>query len=100
MEGRWVATGRDERQGGVTSRQVSDLRGAIVTRDVSVLEAGDLAPADGRLIDAFGLSTSEAPLTGESAVTNRTWCGEESRRFVRSETGVKWQVPCWRYFIR
>ena len=38
----------------------------IVPGDLVVIEAGDRIPADGRFIQAYGLSTQEAVLTGES----------------------------------
>ncbi len=38
----------------------------IVPGDLVLIEAGDHIPADGRFIRAFGLSTQEAALTGES----------------------------------
>lgn len=38
----------------------------VVRGDLLVLDAGDLVAADARLIEAFALRTSEAPLTGES----------------------------------
>jgi Ca2+-transporting ATPase len=39
----------------------------IVIGDVVVLVAGDVVPADARLLETFNLSTNEASLTGESA---------------------------------
>ena len=39
----------------------------IVPGDLLVLEAGDVAAADARLLTAHALTTNEAPLTGESA---------------------------------
>ncbi|WP_052295978.1 cation-translocating P-type ATPase [Pseudothermotoga thermarum] len=38
----------------------------IVPGDVVILEAGNYVPADGRVVEAVNLSTSEAALTGES----------------------------------
>ncbi|MFO0900675.1 MAG: cation-transporting P-type ATPase [Pirellulales bacterium] len=39
---------------------------AVVPGDVVELTSGDLAPADGRLVQVVDLQTDEAPLTGES----------------------------------
>src|SRR5262245_37670632 len=44
----------------------------IVPGDVLVLEAGDVAAADARLLTAHALSTNEAALTGESAPVDKS----------------------------
>jgi Ca2+-transporting ATPase len=44
----------------------------IVPGDVLVLEAGDVAGADARLLTAHALSTNEAALTGESAPADKS----------------------------
>src|SRR4051812_30347238 len=44
----------------------------IVPGDVLVLEAGDVTAADARLRTAHGLTTNEAPLTGESTPVEKT----------------------------
>ncbi|MFN9367934.1 MAG: cation-translocating P-type ATPase [Planctomycetia bacterium] len=48
----------------VTARQ-------LVPGDRILLEAGDRVPADGRLLEAYGLVVQEAPLTGESAAVEK-----------------------------
>jgi P-type Ca2+ transporter type 2C len=40
---------------------------ALVPGDIVLLEAGDVVPADGRLVEETGLEVQEAALTGESA---------------------------------
>jgi Ca2+-transporting ATPase len=43
----------------------------IVPGDVVPLEAGSRIPADGRIIESFGLQVNESPLTGESMPVNK-----------------------------
>jgi len=38
----------------------------VVPGDVLLLEAGDIVPADARVVESISLATGEAPLTGES----------------------------------
>ena len=45
---------------------------AIVPGDILVLEAGDVAAADARLLTAHALSTNEAALTGESTPVDKS----------------------------
>ena len=44
----------------------------LVPGDVIIVESGDKIPADARVIEAFGLQTTEASLTGESTPVNKT----------------------------
>ena len=44
----------------------------LVPGDVLLLEAGDVAAADGRIIDNFSLQVNESALTGESENINKT----------------------------
>jgi Ca2+-transporting ATPase len=52
----------------------------LVPGDMILLEAGDKVPADGRLIEASGLTTTEASLTGESTpvMKNTALCSDDS----------------------
>ena len=55
---------------GGTVHQVSVKQ--LVPGDVVLLEAGDVVPADARLIEAHQLKINEASLTGESVATEKT----------------------------
>ena len=44
----------------------------LVPGDLIVLEAGDVVPADGRLLECPNLRVNEAPLTGESVPVDKT----------------------------
>jgi Ca2+-transporting ATPase len=52
-------------------RVVEISAGLLVPGDVFFLEAGNRVPADGRLLDAFGLKIQEAALTGESVAADK-----------------------------
>jgi len=55
-----------------TGRSVFVPASTIVPGDVLVLEAGDIAAADARLLTAHALSTNEAALTGESTPVDKS----------------------------
>ena len=68
---------------------------AVVPGDVFRLSAGDLVPADGRLIEARDLSVQQAMLTGESLPVDKhagpqdaRSTGPDDRRFVFMGTSV------------
>ncbi|WP_037372943.1 calcium-translocating P-type ATPase, PMCA-type [Anaerovorax odorimutans] len=52
-------------------REVIDSKD-IVVGDIVVLEAGDLVPADGRIIENYSLQVNESALTGESEGVTKT----------------------------
>jgi P-type Ca2+ transporter type 2C len=54
------------------SRQVEQLESTgLVPGDVVLLEAGDVVPADGRIVSSATLEVQEAALTGESAPVSK-----------------------------
>src|SRR5262245_23803321 len=52
-------------------------RRSVVPKDVIHLSAGDLVPADARLIEADDLHVQQAALTGESLPAEKTATGDE-----------------------
>jgi Ca2+-transporting ATPase len=44
----------------------------IVVGDILILEAGDVVPADGRILECYSLQVNESALTGESESINKT----------------------------
>lgn len=44
----------------------------LVCGDIVILEAGDIVPGDGRLIENFSIKTNESALTGESESTEKS----------------------------
>jgi Ca2+-transporting ATPase len=63
LQGMMVVKARALRDGAVTQIPMEEL----VPGDIVMVEAGDLVPADGRLIRAATLEIDESALTGESA---------------------------------
>lgn len=78
------------RDGRFTEQDASD----IVPGDILALEAGDLVPADCRLIQSFGLQVNNATVTGESTPLGRDAlpCDEDdplhSRNLVLAGTTI------------
>ncbi|MBN8624010.1 MAG: cation-translocating P-type ATPase [Planctomycetes bacterium] len=62
-----VPSARVRRSGGLVSVPAEEL----VPGDVAEVEAGDSVPADLRLLEAYGLKTQEAALTGESVPVDK-----------------------------
>ncbi|MBK5263552.1 MAG: HAD-IC family P-type ATPase, partial [Peptostreptococcaceae bacterium] len=52
------------------SRKEIDAR-EIVVGDIILLEAGDIVPADGRIIQNYSMQVNESALTGESVAVNK-----------------------------
>jgi P-type Ca2+ transporter type 2C len=54
------------------SRQIEEVEStSLVPGDVVLLEAGDVVPADGRILSSASLEVQEAALTGESAPVSK-----------------------------
>jgi Ca2+-transporting ATPase len=62
-----VPSARVRRNGGLVSVPAEEL----VPGDIAEVEAGDSVPADLRLLEAYGLKTQEAALTGESVPVDK-----------------------------
>ncbi|MBI2621755.1 MAG: cation-transporting P-type ATPase [Candidatus Levybacteria bacterium] len=58
------------------------LSESLVPGDIVILESGDKIPADGILIEAFGLFTNESSLTGESAPVGKSLREENRNLFL------------------
>lgn len=61
---------------------------ALVPGDVVVLEAGDIVPADLRLIETHALKVEEASLTGESQPVEKTIAGLEQDTALADRTNM------------
>jgi Ca2+-transporting ATPase len=67
LAGLQVPRARARRSGGVEEVESTNL----VPGDVVLLEAGDVVPADGRILTSASLEVQEAALTGESAPVSK-----------------------------
>ena len=81
-----VPTARVRRGGRVESVASTDL----VPGDVVLLEAGDVVPADGRIVTSATLEIQEAALTGESAPVAKDSPDASCRARSRSATAPIW----------
>ncbi len=60
----------------------------LVPGDIFLLEAGDRVPADGRILEAAGLRTNEASLTGESTPVEKTTEPLEGEVFIGDRSNM------------
>ena len=73
------------------SGQVEEIDSTkLVPGDIVLLEAGDVVPADGRIISSATLEVQEAALTGESAPVPKDPETLARRRGARWATGPTW----------
>jgi Ca2+-transporting ATPase len=63
---------------------------AVVPGDLLLVRAGDLVPADARLIESVSLQTEEAALTGESAPVDKTSAPLPEERELGDRTNMIW----------
>ena len=69
---------------------------SLVPGDILLLEAGDIAAADGRILENYSLQVNESALTGESENINKT--DRPSTRMHKSVTRPK--PPFWHFAAR
>lgn len=65
----------------------------VVPGDILILEAGNMAAADGRLLEVYGLSVNESSLTGESLSV------EKHGGRLKGKTGEKLPLADWTNMI-
>jgi Ca2+-transporting ATPase len=77
------------------SGQAGQIESAtLVPGDIVLLEAGDVVPADGRIVSSATLEVQEAALTGESApVPKDAWTLPEGEVALGDRTNLVFQNP-------